>query len=309
MKRKNNSILYILQQGFLCLIFLSVFSSLSSAATNGGFISGDVEKPKPVFTREGDVIAAKLVPRAKNSSVMIRFKASGGRLVAVSGIDFFQAARPEVNVKDYRSALFGITIDGVTPGGEALVSIFSDFFNSATRFWVFNEKSAEPWMDSNAKSAKLSGKVQEIAVRVKDGGPFDADGAADGKITLIGGQKDSFWGYALGTLVIRFFGVFLVLCVLMIGMMLSGLFLSRLKDKRSEEEGAALQFTDTSPVEQEDGEGDLSPETVAAIALALNMHLSSTRRASSPMAESPSDSWTQSGRSTLMADRLTVFNR
>jgi hypothetical protein len=307
-KMKNLSINRKLQIVMSCLVFLAVFPALCHASSNGTFISGDLEKPKPAFTREGDVISAKLIPRAKTSSVVIRFKVSGGKLADVSGIDFFTAARPEVDVKDYRSALFGITITDVAPGSEAVVSIFSDFFNSATRFSVFNEKSATPWMESNAKSVRLPGKVQELSVTVKDGGPFDSDGAADGKITFVGGQKDSFWGYALGTLVIRFFGVFLVLCVLMIGMMLSGVFLSRLKDKTSVGETATQPILSVH-ADPEEGEGDLTPEAVAAIALALNLHMTSLRRQSSPMDQNLSGSWTQSGRSLLMTDRLTVFNR
>ena len=57
---------------------------------------------------------------------------------------------------------------------------------------------------------------------MQDGGNLDADGAADGQIRLVGGPRDSFWGYALGTLFIRFFGIFFVLSLLMIGMFASG---------------------------------------------------------------------------------------
>ncbi|MEJ2659061.1 MAG: hypothetical protein P8012_18035, partial [Desulfobacterales bacterium] len=182
----------------------------------------DLEKPKPEFTREGDTITAKLIPRAKSTSVSIHFQVSGGRLMDVEGMDFQEAAYPGIDNKDFKSELFLIKIDKVSPGGEATVSITSDFFSGSTQYWIFNRKLKEPWMNGDAKNISLPDLVQKLVVSVKDGGPFDSDGEANGQITIAGGPKDSFWGYALGTLFIRFFGIFLVLSVLMIGMILSG---------------------------------------------------------------------------------------
>lgn len=54
---------------------------------------------------------------------------------------------------------------------------------------------------------------------------------------------------------------------------------------------------------------ELMPETVAAIALALHMHIFSIQPASSAMTEIVSDAWTQSGRIMTMTDRLSVFGR
>jgi hypothetical protein len=168
----------------------------------------DLEKPKPEFTREGDIITAKLIPRAKSTSVSIRFQVSGGRLVDVGGMDFQKAARPGVDNKDFKSELFVIKIDKVSPGGTVKASITSDFFTGSTEYWVFNPKSKEPWVNAGAQNISLPGLVQTLSVTVKDGGPFDSDGTVDGRITLAGGPRDSFWGYALGTLFIRFFGIF-----------------------------------------------------------------------------------------------------
>ncbi len=55
-----------------------------------------------------------------------------------------------------------------------------------------------------------------------DGGELDSDGIVDGRIQIIGGPKDYFWSYAIGTLVVRLFGIFLVLSMLMIGMLAAG---------------------------------------------------------------------------------------
>ena len=56
---------------------------------------------------------------------------------------------------------------------------------------------------------------------------------ANGRIQLIGGPKDYFWSYALGTLVVRFFGVFLVLSMLMIGMLSAGQLFIALEKRRT----------------------------------------------------------------------------
>ncbi len=136
---------------------------------------------------------------------------------------FEKAERPEVDVKNFKSALFVIHLGDVTPGDEAKVSLTSDFFISSTQFYVFNETLPQPWIISDAANLSLPDRVQELVVTVKDGGPLDSDGKADGRITLVGGPRDSFWGYALGTLFIRFFGIFIVLSVLMLGMIFSGL--------------------------------------------------------------------------------------
>ena len=102
--------------------------------SHGFLLSSDLEKPNPEFTREGEIISAKLTPRAKSSSVVIRFQVQGGRLAEVSGVDFFSAARPEVDVKNFKSALFGIRVEDVPKGGNVRVSVISDFFSGGTQF-------------------------------------------------------------------------------------------------------------------------------------------------------------------------------
>jgi hypothetical protein len=206
------------------LVFMGIFLLAPFTAFSEIMISGDIEKPIPEFTREGEVIIAKLIPRAKSTSVTIQFKVDGGKLDEVKGVDFLACDRPEVDIKNFKSALFEVNASGITPGGEAKVIVISDFFISSTQYYVFNESQEKPWMISEARNISHPDRVQELIVLVKDGGPYDSDGTENGKIRFIGGPRDSFWGYALGTLFIRFFGIFLVLTVLMIGMILSGRF-------------------------------------------------------------------------------------
>ena len=128
-----------------------------------------------------------------------------------------------MDIKNFKSAVFEIAIRDVARGGTATVAIRSDFFSLSTAFYVFNPKRAEPWIrDAQKENRVLEQRVRELVVQVQDGGDLDADGAADGQIRLVGGPRDSFWGYALGTLFIRFFGIFFVLSLLMIGMFASG---------------------------------------------------------------------------------------
>jgi hypothetical protein len=269
----------------------------------------DLEKPKPEFTREKDVITATLIPRAKSSKIAIQFQVSGGRLVNVEGMDFQEAARPEVDNKDFKSELFTIKIDKVSLGGEAKVSITSDFFSSSTQYWIFNPKLKDPWMNSNAQNISLPDLVQKLTVTVKDGGPFDSDGATDGRITLVGGPKDSFWGYALGTLFIRFFGIFLVLSILMIGMIISGMVFKRL-DKRKEirDKEILLQPKPFTPEIQPPE--SVEPELAAAVCAALNLHFSEHRPAQrATVTHSGMSPWLRQGRERIMNARSLPTNR
>jgi hypothetical protein len=271
-----------------------------------------IEKPVPEFSRQGDRITAKLIPRAKSTSVQIQFSVAGANLLDVEGMDFEKAERPEVDVKNFKSALFVIHLGDVTPGGEAKVSITSDFFISSTQFYVFNETQPEPWIISDAVNQSLSDRLQELVVTVKDGGPLDSDGKADGRITLVGGPRDSFWGYALGTLFIRFFGIFIVLLILMLGMIFSGLVFQWLARRKA----AGVDKTPTSGAPQIKEENTrplgtrMDPAAAAAVAAALHLHLE--REEASPVLDlsgSASGSWTLHGRAQIMEERLLVFNR
>jgi hypothetical protein len=202
---------------------LSCFMAFAAAAlfastTWAAFIGEDLEIPKPTFTAEGEVVTAKLIPRGKNTSIEINFTVSGGKLESVEGKPFAEAERPEVDIKDFRSALFVVKATGVSPGGEAKVSAASNYFTASTEYWAFNPNASTPWVEIPLNHADLSDRVHKIEFSVKDGGPFDSDGKANGEIVLMGGPLDGFWSYAIGTLIIRFFGVFLVLSVLLIGL-------------------------------------------------------------------------------------------
>ena len=306
------------------ILLVLVAAVLSLGDTGPAFgdirIGPDLEKPIPVFTRERDTVSAKLIPRAKSTSVLIHFKVSGGTLADVSGIDFFLADRPEVDVKNFKSALFQTRIDGVPVGGEVEISISSDFFNSATQYFVFNDTLTNPWSDSNARNVSHPNRVQELIIAVKDGGKFDADGNADGKITFVGGPRDSFWGYALGTLFIRFFGLFLVLGVLMAGMIVSGKFFQWYLARKLPPPPPTRPLADAAiamlPHENEGPENNMEDDDAlrkkaAVIAVALHLHQGSLKKASSAVfrVQPASDAWTQSGRSQMMGERLMIFNR
>jgi Na+-transporting methylmalonyl-CoA/oxaloacetate decarboxylase gamma subunit len=269
----------------------------------------DLEKPKPEFTREGDTITAKLIPRAKSTSVSIHFQVSGGRLIDVEGMDFKEAAHPGVDNKDFKSELFVIKIDKVSPGGEAKVFITSDFFSSSTQYWIFNRKSKDPWMNGDVQNMSLPDLVQKLVVSVKDGGPFDSDGAADGRITLVGGPKDSFWGYALGTLFIRFFGIFLVLSILMIGMILSGRVFQMI-DKQKHREAKEMPLQPAAAAPDIQPAGTVASELAAAISVALHLHFSGRRPTATSHFFTPEISpWLRQGRERMMNARSIPTHR
>jgi hypothetical protein len=275
-------------------------------------ISEDLEKPRPEFTRQQDKITAKLIPRAKSTSVLIHFEVAAGHLAEAGGMEFKEAEHPSVDRKDFKSELFVVKINGIAPGGEVKVSITSDFFTSATEFWTYNQKLKEPWMNAAAQNLSHPDSVQELVILVKDGGPFDSDGVADGRITLVGGPKDSFWGYALGTLIIRFFGVFLVLGVLMIGMILSGQVFKLIDkkaleaEKKIEPEFVAAQ-ENVRPAEVAE---KVSPELATAVSLALHMHFSSLQYQEPVYFFTPDATpWVRQGRERIMNSRFATLNR
>jgi len=275
--------------------------------------SEDIEKPKPEFSRQGDRVTAKLIPRGKSTSVLIDFEVSGGKLTKVSGVDFETAARPEVDTKDFRSALFMAEVAEISPpGAEVKVKISSKFFSSSTQYHVFNEHLEKPWMISEAENIALPDFLQELVVTVKDGGPYDSDGAADGKIVFTGGPRDSFWGYAVGTLFIRFFGVFIVLGVLMIGMIVSGKIFQTMEKKKVKpaEKPKPPAAAKEKPKSPAPAKKEVSPEMATAVAVALHLHLSSLRSsATMPLSVPRLDSWTQHGRQQMMEERFLIFNK
>ncbi len=173
----------------------------------------------------------------------------------------------------------------------------------------------EPWINTEAQKIIHPDRVYELVVKARDGGPSDMDGVIDGRITLVGGPKDSFWGYALGTLFIRFFGIFLVLSILMIGLVISGKIFSRIvknngderEGVRSEKKGKTISVEGIPSVDEK----SIRLKTAAAIAVALKMHLSAGRESGMsgfflPEAES---TWSKQGRERIISDRFTVFNR
>jgi hypothetical protein len=303
---KKQLVLSHIKQSLFCMLAVIL---LLPASARAFMDEVDREKPAPEFAKKGNTITAKLIPRAKNTSVTIDFEVTGGgNLVSVKSVDFADTVRPEIDPKDFRSELFAINIEGVAPGGEVTLTASSSFFSTSTQYWLFNEYRETPWMDSQAKNNRLEEKVRQLSIRIKDGGEFDSDSEANGKLTLIGGPKDSFWGYVLGTLFIRFFGVFIVLSILMIGMLISGLIFQKMEKK------SAMEPHLPESVEKiaESPSSNVTPEMAAAVGMAIALHLrQSPAQASDPVIINPHESsaWAVDGRRRMMTDRLTPFNR
>lgn len=293
----------------LCLLTL-VIASLGAPAGLWAAFGEDSTVPVPEFSRQEAAIVATLIPQGKSTRITIRFDARDGRLEEVQAMDFAEGRQPGVHLRDFRSALFRVTVGGVPPGGVAGVALRSRYFTSSTRFWVFNPGRAPAWADGEAQNIAHPERINELLVRVQDGGPLDSDGAADGAILLVGGPRDSFWGYALGTLFIRFFGIFLVLGVLMLGMMSSSRIFQFL-------EGRAARMASPEPLPQApphhaaSGPGALTPEKIAAIAAAWHFHTRPGRSQPPPAgaSDTPSSSWSAQGRSLVMGGRQSVYRR
>lgn len=286
-----------------------VTAGLLAISTSGwAAFDEDVEKPKPEVNRQGEKITAKLIPRGKSTSVLIQFQVVDGKLLDVEGADFDEAGQKGMDAKDFRSDLFAVKAGVPSPGGEIKLALSSNYFTQATELWFLNRALAAPWMNGNAEHVDRPDRVEELVLTVKDGGPFDSDGAANGEITIVLGPRDSFWGYALGTLFIRFFGVFLVLGVLQVGMLSAGLLFQRLDrpaEKTKTPQPIELDSKDTELVA-----GIVEPDTAAAIGMALHLHVTALRASAAiDLGHTDASSWARQGRSQIMRDRLLTHDR
>jgi len=319
------------------LIFCAGADSIHAA---GLFSGADVEKPNPQFTRKGDRISAQFIPRAKSTSVTVEFQViAGGTVDDVKGVDFFTIDRPEVDIKNFKSAAFEIDVRDVAPGGTAAVALRSDFFSVSTAFYIFNPNLAAPWIkDAQKENRLVADRVREIVIEVKDGSDRDADGAVNGRIQLVGGPRDSFWGYALGTLFIRFFGIFFVLTLLMIGMLVSGWVFKRMDRLHDTKPSAAAQKAAPAAVVQPAGTAMATAPTVpaarmaetgtvviaeaAVAAIAAAVYLRDTTAAVAVINQfpavpvsaaehfsAPGTAWSQAGRERMMQERLAIIKQ
>lgn len=303
---------------FIWMICLcaAVLVPLSTPNSSLAAFGEDLEKPAPEFSREGNTVTAKLIPRAKSTSIAIDFSADPGRIEEVKGIEYESLQTPEVDIKEFKSDFFKVTVDHIPPGSEAAIAVSSPFFTISTEYWVYNPQKPVKWFDSGVKAEKEANDVNRFILHVRDGGDMDSDGAADGRITLIGGPRDYFWSYAIGTLLIRFFGIFLVLSMLMIGMLGVGKVFVYLEKKRAgvpvpsqhPPREAALPRGDAPAVSEIPA--DVDPDTVAAIATALYLHLVHRNPPiSGTGGKGGQNSWVQIGRVEIHHTRTQTFQR
>ena len=254
-------------------LLLAAYGSLWAA------FGEDIEKPKPVFTQEGTDWVTELIPRGKSTPIQIRFHVDGGMLSKPAGTDFTDADRPNINWKNYRSGFFLLDIIPAAPGGEVTLTLSSNYFTSPTDIWGFTERKTRTWGTIGITTKSVEGGSTAISSVIRDGSVLDEDGTVDGKIQIIIGPRDSFWGYALGTLVIRFFGVFLVLSILMIGMMLSGKVFASADAKKAAAGPAPSPASSAAPARKEPEAYVPEPAPVAEIpadvaaAIGLGIHL------------------------------------
>ncbi len=317
--RKDQTINGFLRQGGFCLMLI-VGLIVIYGQTGWAYNGPQDNKEIPEFTREGEKIVATLIPRAKSTRVRITFGISGGQLTSMTTRPFAEVDRPEVDEKDFKSGLYVISLDNLPVEGKASITLSSDFFSSSTEFWIFNPDREVAWTKADIRNEDRGDLMRDLILTVEDGGPLDADNIADGHITLVGGPKDSFWGYALGTLFIRFFGIFLVLSILMIGMLCSGTIFGKLEkweaQKRGRpESGSEPTSSPSKPASSPDGGKSngrgrpVDDESVAAAAAALHMFLSPVREPVLMALKTPgATGWVQHGRQKAMS-ALTSRNR
>jgi hypothetical protein len=300
-----------------CIV--AVVLPLAVQSPSQAAIGEDTEKPVPEFTRAGNTVTAKLIPRAKSTSVLIDFSTDQGKLTDVKGIEFDALKTPKMDDKEFKSSFFDVSVD-VSPGAEADITISSSFFTISTEYWLYDAKKPEKWFNSGVKATKGSDDAIQFTIRVTDGGELDSDGTANGRIQLIGGPKDYFWSYALGTLVVRFFGIFLVLSMLMIGMLSVGQIFIAIDKRRARRAPPVYQppkpapaprtEPDSCPEAPSTTDAGPDPDMVAAIATALYLHLDHRKSpAAMDAGKTGQNSWVAFGRAEIQSSRSQTFQR
>jgi hypothetical protein len=284
--------------GYLLILAAAIPAGLAGSARAMGIGGQDTEQPAPQISAAGQGLAAKLVPRGKSTSIQIVFGVQGGTLAGLGTTDFDQTSRQGVDPKNFRSGLFTLEVVDLAPGAAARLTMRSDFFTSGTRWYVFNPAGAPLWVNAEVEKRAADQRAWELALAVGDGGPLDSDGRRDGRLTVIGGPRDSFWGYALGTLFIRFFGIFIVLSLLMVGMFASGWIFNRLQRRQAPDPASEPPAAAPGP----------SPETAAAVAVALHLAAGGGRHRPAASGDG-SSSWAAAGRMHLMTHRQRIFHR
>ena len=114
------------------------------------------------------------------------------------------------------------------------------------------------------------------------------------------------WGKIIGTLMIRFVGVIIVLVILMIGMMILGKVVSKLVEMQEARKADDGSQDPSAPALAEEPEIDAGEEEVVAAigaAIAMAMDLESVG-APSALAGASAGSWALAGRATQMDRRL-----
>lgn len=300
--------------------------------TSGWAVFGeDIERPQPKFIQEGEDWIAELIPRGKSTRVQIRFHAEGGTLAEPVPKIFGEADGPKIDIKNYRSGFYVVNMTPDQKGGEMALSMGSTYFNSATDIWGVTQRATRTWGTTGVITTSVKGEPTTLRFVVQDGSVLDEDGEANGRIQVVIGPRDHFWGYAIGTLVIRFFGVFLVLGILMIGMIISGKVFQAL-EKTKHPASPLLPDGDEpdelyvpgdldsldasteleSPASGPDPVQEVSPAVAAAIGLALHLHgkgSAAPRTLSSASSVPASSNWSFSGRTQIMADRRGALGR
>jgi hypothetical protein len=285
----------------------AVMVGLVGNAQAMGVSGRDMEKPAPQFAAEAGGWEAKLIPRGKSTSVRIFFTAEGGTLTHSATTDFDQTSHEGVDSKNFKSGLFALTVACPKPGATVRLAMRSNFFTSGTAWYVFNAAATPPWRDAGALNNALEKLVNELVLEVADGGPLDGDGKTDGHVTVIGGPRDSFWGYAIGTLFIRFFGIFIVLGILMAGMFVSGWIFCRIEARRARQPD---RETAEVAVAAEAAPPSGPPlEMVAAAALALHLKLVAASAIDASASADGVSSWASAGRQGMMNARDRLYRR
>ncbi|HEY1278931.1 MAG TPA: fibronectin type III domain-containing protein, partial [Acidimicrobiales bacterium] len=111
------------------------------------------------------------LPDAGNDAYVTIASPAGTALVQVDALPLSLPAP----AGDFPVGLLAFRVDGVTPGASAAVQVFLPSGAAPNAFWKFQHGAYSQFPD-----AAVNGSV--VTLSLQDGGPFDADGSANGSI-------------------------------------------------------------------------------------------------------------------------------
>ncbi|MGZ8218484.1 SdiA-regulated domain-containing protein [Methylomagnum sp.] len=151
---------------------------------NGG-APGDGNGDGIADSQQANVASLTVDPSIQQTGAKSYVTLSGSQGLPLTQVQALPAPTDAPAGVSFPLGRFSFQVGGVTPGGTANLSLFVDGTVPVNGYWKLNPQTQQ-WEDIATKIETVGSKTR-IDFAIQDGGPFDADGAANGAIQDPGG--------------------------------------------------------------------------------------------------------------------------